>query len=283
MAYIHPMDLRSSLFFGFSSAAAMISRATGESMGRVAMRTRSDNSFVLRLNNCAALTPTAILRKPPSPCSAPDSYSSVFSNLPGGNSATRKGGSVNLWTGALLLIVGIMSGCASVKYGSVDYAPVPSSGTKHESDNSDAVEAKKKNAEADDRAAGIRYYETSPYLLVFSDGKGAIKWKIYYLPDQTLKRTIEASAFLASVNTAHTFSNGTLVSGKGTADSTAIPKAIITALQGILSSGIGILKEQVHEDGNVIPAPQLFKIVLKDGMIELQGGPGDVPVRVSIK
>ena len=121
-------------------------------------------------------------------------------------------------------------------------------------------------------------------VLVFSDGKGGIKWKIYYLPDQTKKRTVRVWTFLASANAGHKFANGVLTDANTSADSTALPKAVINALQGILSSAAAAGKLlDAGSEGSVIPAPQLYKIVVSDDMITLCGGAGDIPVRVSLK
>ena len=38
---------------------------------------------------------------------------------------------------------------------------------------------------ATDVGTGIRYYEPSPYLLIYSNARGGLKWQVVYLPDQT--------------------------------------------------------------------------------------------------
>src|ERR1700730_9618812 len=47
-----------------------------------------------------------------------------------------------------------------------------------------------------DKDDGIRYYQSSPYLLVYSDSKGGLQGRILYLPDQTKKMAVEPHVFL---------------------------------------------------------------------------------------
>jgi len=180
--------------------------------------------------------------------------------------------------GLVPIVLLFLAGCANVEYGRVSYVPIPATQPSVDESTVPAiVAAKQQNAKADAAASGIRYYETAPYLLVFADGKGGIKWKIYYLPDQTQKRTIEPSVFLASITTNHTFSNGMLTGNKVTADTTTLPKAVITAVQGLLTSAAAL--DQAKPD-HVVPPPRLYKIKIDDGKVELLGGAGDVPVQV---
>lgn len=60
---------------------------------------------------------------------------------------------------------------------------------------------------ADKEARGIRFYETAPFVLVTSDGKGGLISELIYLPDTTRKRSVRPYAFMANNNSTLTFSN----------------------------------------------------------------------------
>lgn len=85
---------------------------------------------------------------------------------------------------------------------------------------------------------GIYYYQSSPYLLVYSDGKDKLQWKIIHLPDQTKKMVARPENILASLETTMTFENGVLKVATDVGDETAIGKAIIDAAKGVLSQGL---------------------------------------------
>src|SRR5687767_993882 len=59
-----------------------------------------------------------------------------------------------------------------------------------------------------DRGNGIRYYQTSMYLLVYANGKGGLGHEIVELPDPTKKMMAEPYADLASLNMELKFKNG---------------------------------------------------------------------------
>ena len=48
----------------------------------------------------------------------------------------------------------------------------------------------------DAKAKGLRYYDSSPYLLVQTDNQGALKADLKYLPDLTKKRQARPYTFL---------------------------------------------------------------------------------------
>jgi hypothetical protein len=129
---------------------------------------------------------------------------------------------------------------------------------------------------SDDDAKGIRYYESAPFLLVYSDGKGGLTSQLLFLPDQTQKRTIDPYAVLASNNSTLTFTNGVLTQGKTVADATVVPKAIIGSLEKIASAAIASALSDGDEGdhGTQLPPPQLYRIVLSGNSAKLVGGPG---------
>jgi len=169
----------------------------------------------------------------------------------------------------ILSLAILLTGCAGVSHKPIPYTQI--SGT------TSADAAIKANASADEKAKGIRYYQTSPYLLVYSDGKGGIGWKIYYLPDQTRKMSAEPYNFLSKVKADLTFSNGMLTDSTADIDATTLPKGIISAVEKLLPSLLAAADQPPHE----IPPPRLYKIVVKGGEIILAGSPGDRTIRVT--
>src|SRR5262245_1428713 len=85
-----------------------------------------------------------------------------------------------------------------------------------------------RSPEDDQKATGFRYYESSPYILVYSDGT-SLKSDLLYLPDRTRKMSVELFDFLSSNTTKLTFLNGILTSADTEGDATAVPKAVIEA------------------------------------------------------
>lgn len=118
---------------------------------------------------------------------------------------------------------------------------------------------------SDTKAQGIRYYESAPFLLVYSDGKGGLVSKLLFLPDLTQKRTVDPYALLASNNTTLTFTTGVLTQGKTVVDETIVPKAVVGALEK--AAGVALKAFNVAGGGasGNLPPPLLFKIILKNG------------------
>jgi hypothetical protein len=115
--------------------------------------------------------------------------------------------------------------------------------------------------DADDR--GFRYYETSPFLLVFADGKGSLESKLLYLPDSTKKRSIRPYNYGAKNDATLKFDQGRLVQAKAVVDETIIPGAVIQAMEKVALANITAANG--GKDG--IPAPVLYRILGDD-----QGG-----------
>ncbi|MGF6127846.1 hypothetical protein QF019_003057 [Pseudomonas frederiksbergensis] len=104
---------------------------------------------------------------------------------------------------------------------------------------------------------GIRYFDTSPFLLIYADGKGGLESKVLYLPDSTKLRSIKPYAYGAKNDSTLKFDNGRLTSAKSTVDETAIPSAVISGLEKVATALIKAGNGGV--DG--IPAPYLFRIL----------------------
>lgn len=127
-------------------------------------------------------------------------------------------------------------------------------------------------------ATGIRYYENSPYLIVYSDGKGGLRWQIRYLPDQS--RLMTVTPIIAGGRTEMTlyFQNGVLASASAFGDSTELPKAIITAVQ----SAVPLLLAAAGPGQDGFPAPYLYKIVVDGEKLNFIGGQGNSKIQVPI-
>ncbi|MDP9412553.1 MAG: hypothetical protein M3Q08_00285 [Pseudomonadota bacterium] len=128
---------------------------------------------------------------------------------------------------------------------------------------------------ADEDVDGIRYYESAPFLLVYSDGKGGLQSQLLFLPDQTRKRSIDPYAYLASNESTLVFSNGVLTQGKTVVDETVVPKAIVSALEKTATALLaGSLNAAGAGPTPQLPPPQLFRIVIEKDGARLVGGPG---------
>jgi len=103
---------------------------------------------------------------------------------------------------------------------------------------------------------GFRYYETSPFLLLYSDGKGGLKSEVLFLPDTTKLRFVKPYAYGASNQTTLTFDNGRMVKATSEVDETVIPKAVVAGLEKIATS----LFKAANADNTGIPGPYLFRI-----------------------
>jgi hypothetical protein len=123
----------------------------------------------------------------------------------------------------------------------------------------------------EDKERGIRYYESSPYLLVHTDNEGGLVTRLIYLPDPTKKMAVRPYARWASSSTTLNFKNGVLSSAETSFDETAVPKAILGAIEKAATAAIMAADEPQSETHNV-PAPYLFKIVFECDKIVLKGG-----------
>jgi hypothetical protein len=128
-------------------------------------------------------------------------------------------------------------------------------------------------------STGIRYYRNAPYLLVYSDGKGGLKWQIIYLPDQS--QIMSATPSIVGGRTEMTlyFQNGTLASASTIGDTTALPRSIVSAVQSALPL-LAMAAAGPTQPG--FPAPFLYKIVVRDSVVNFIGGQGDSSIQVPI-
>src|SRR6266446_8651669 len=115
---------------------------------------------------------------------------------------------------AILLMVGLtalagVTGCAGVDHHMVPQQSMPFD-AQGVANAAQAVKVRNANAEADSNFKGVRYYGTSWYLLVHSDGKGNIVWKVLELPDQTKLMSAHPYNYFARLEVQMTFVNGAL-------------------------------------------------------------------------
>jgi len=142
-----------------------------------------------------------------------------------------------------------------------------------------------KTPEDDLRATGFRYYESSPYILVYSDGK-VLKSDLIYLPDRTRKMSVELFDYVSRNTAKLTFSNGVLTSAETEGDSTAVPKAVIeSAKQVAIAAAKGAAAfSTVKEEKKpfAAPPPCLYKLVIdKEGARLIGSGP-NIEIKVNV-
>jgi len=124
---------------------------------------------------------------------------------------------------------------------------------------------------ADEQALGFRYYEESPYILVYSDGGGGLVSDLVYLPDLTRKMSARPYQFLASNTTKLVFSNGVLTHSVSEPDSSVVPKAVVEAAKSV---ALALVKKDALDEATAakdpsqggpleIPLPRLFKLVVE--------------------
>ncbi len=131
------------------------------------------------------------------------------------------------------------------------------------------LEMKDIKTDDDDKSAeGFRYYDTSPFLLVYTDGKGGLKSEVLHLEDQTKKRSIRPYAYGAKNETTLKFENGRMAGTKSVVDETAVPVAVTGALEKVAAS----LVKAANAGNDGIPPPYLFRIAYVNQKWELRGG-----------
>ena len=131
-----------------------------------------------------------------------------------------------------------------------------------------------------DNGTGIRYYQSSPYLLVYSDSKGGLVWQILFLPDQTKKMMVEPKVHGGRSEMTLYFKNGILAGSMEVGDTTELPKAVLAAVQSAVPLFARAALEAARPS---VPAPYLYKIVVNDREVKFIGNQGDEPIIIVIK
>jgi hypothetical protein len=147
----------------------------------------------------------------------------------------------------------VLNGCAGVSYRAI---------------NSDTE---------DQKARGLRYYDSSPYLLVQTDNQGGLTSTFVYLPDQTKKRQAQPYTFLSSNATTLEFQRGVLTNNISDTDSSVVPVAVIKSLEQVAGEAVKLAKFDVARATQAqrnAPNVYLFKIVKVNGEWGLVGADG---------
>lgn len=141
------------------------------------------------------------------------------------------------------------------------------------------IDVKTLSAADDSSDDGIRYYERAPFLLVYSDGKGGVVTHVQYLPDRTRLRSVHPFNFLASNKNTLTFKNGMLSTSTNTSDASALPSAIIKAVETVAAAAAkyGFFMVPAVKEGYVLPPPALYRIHINNGQVTFVGQSGTDP------
>jgi hypothetical protein len=127
----------------------------------------------------------------------------------------------------------------------------------------------------DQKARGLRYYDSSPYLLVQTDNQGGITSEFMYLPDKTKKRHAHPYTFLSSNTTTLEFQKGILTNNTSETDSSIVPAAVVKALEQVATSAVKMFDQTTPTPKKqYAPDVYLFKIVKVDGKWGLAGAAG---------
>lgn len=131
----------------------------------------------------------------------------------------------------------------------------------------------------DGTGTGIRYYDSAPFLIIYSDGMGGLKWQIRYLPDQTRIMTATPTVIGGHTEMTLYFQNGMLGSVSTLGDTTEVPKALIGAVQTALPFLIGVA-EGPKPPG--FPAPYIYKLIVNNDKITFIGKQGNTRIEVPL-
>ena len=138
---------------------------------------------------------------------------------------------------------------------------------------------------ADSLAKGFRYYESSPHILVYSNGK-ILKSDLIYLPDRTRKMSIKLCDFISQNTAKLQFTNGVLTSAETEGDSTAVPRAVIeSAKQVAMAAAKEMATFKTVEKGEKLfkaPPPRLFKLVIDKTGARLIGSGPMIEIEVNV-
>jgi hypothetical protein len=135
------------------------------------------------------------------------------------------------------------------------------------------------HARATDTGSGIRYYESSPYLLISSNSKGGLRWQILYITDTSKKMMVTPTVIWGHSELDLYFQNSMLTGSSELSDTTDLPKAVVAAVQSaipLLAKGAFAVKPPQ------VPAPYIFKIVVDHDQVKFIGHQGDTSITVPL-
>ena len=125
---------------------------------------------------------------------------------------------------------------------------------------------------------GVRYYRSSPYLLVYSNGKGGLKWQILSLPDPTKLMMATPIVTGGRVEMTLYFQHGVLAGSTEIGDTTELAKSVVAAVQ----AAIPLLAKLRAAEAPTVPPPYLYKIVVAGDQVNFIGGEGDTGIKVPL-
>lgn len=133
-----------------------------------------------------------------------------------------------------------------------------------------SVEHRPLNPSDDESAQGIRYYDASPYVLVYANAGGGLTSEIVYLADPFRLMSAQPKQFLSTLDVTLSFENGVLTQSKAVGDGSIVPAAI---LQAAKTAATAILAEP-SSSAEQLPPVHIFKIIqAHNGEFLLVGGP----------
>jgi hypothetical protein len=133
-------------------------------------------------------------------------------------------------------------------------------------------------------ARGIRYYGTSLYLLLHSDGEGGVVTRLLELPDVTRKTSLEVEGVFGSVDLQLRLRDGALTESDERLRNDVLALTLMEAAGSIAQSAAsGMYRgDPASMREHQLPPPSLYKIVARGSHLELLGGQGDAPIRVPL-
>jgi len=134
-----------------------------------------------------------------------------------------------------------------------------------------------------DSGDGFRFYQSSPYLLVYTNGKGGIVTQILYISDPAKLMSAKPKNFLSKTSMTLEFENGVLNTSKTDVDATIVPSAIIKAAQSVATTFLAAANDP--QKGNAersMPAPQVYKIVVKGFKVFFIGSENKTEIKVDL-
>jgi len=173
-----------------------------------------------------------------------------------------------------------LAGCAGVDHQSVTLKPKillpaqPGDANIYKEIFARNAQITEENNIRESKLKGLRYYRPAPYLLVYSDGKESLKWEIHVLPEPTVKSSAYPYNYVASLQVTLQFNEkGILTSVDETADTAAVPKAVIGSIEKLAATvAKAVMDAPAEQRVNYFPAPRLYKIVVNGDGVEFLGG-----------
>jgi hypothetical protein len=102
---------------------------------------------------------------------------------------------------------------------------------------------------------GVPYYLGSYYLLTYPDGRGGLASQYFFLRDPNKKMFAKSRAWLANISSLLKFEGGVLTNSESTADSTALPAALIEAAETLMKT---LAAANVVATG--VQGPSIYKV-----------------------